>query len=109
MELDRPRQLGVSESNPLTEYIPFRARTPIRFHFAVINRCCHGLRFLFSRELGDVIDLVHIPRAILPAGVLLVAKASLWCGGLQEGQVRLEARISADQYKRTRGRPLTQV
>jgi hypothetical protein len=26
------------------------------------------LSFLFSRELGDVIDLVHIPRAIHPAG-----------------------------------------
>src|SRR4029077_6868816 len=62
-----------------------------------------------KRKGSNVIDPVRTARAILPAGSLAVAKTPSWCAGLQAGRIRLEARIPADQYKRPRGRPLTQV
>jgi hypothetical protein len=46
---------------------------------------------------------------LFTAGDNLVAKTSLGCAAPQEGRIRLEARIPADQYKRPRGRPLTPV
>jgi hypothetical protein len=64
---------------------------------------------LLPPNVGNVIDPVRTARAILPAGSLAVAKTPSWFAGLQAGRIRLEARIPADQYKRPRGRPLTQV
>jgi hypothetical protein len=74
------------------------------------TNCRRSLQSFFcSREVGEVIDPVRTVRTILPAVSLGVAKTSLGCAGLQEGRIRLEARIPADQYKRPTGRPLTQV
>src|SRR5437899_12997022 len=62
-----------------------------------------------KRKRSNVIGPVRTTRAILLAGSHAVAQTPLWCAGLQAGRIRLEARIPADQYKRPRGRLLTQV